>query len=66
MIKNVTKQRLLDGETVVGCFVRSADAGFAEYVSTAGWDFLVLDGEHGSATPDRVGDVVRACEVKGQ
>ncbi len=24
MIKNVTKQRLLDGETVVGCFVRSA------------------------------------------
>ena len=65
MIKNVTKKRLLDGETVVGCFVRSADAGFAEYVATAGWDFLVLDGEHGSASPDRVGDLVRACEVRG-
>lgn len=65
MITNRTKQRLRAGETVAGCFVRSPDATFAEYVASGGWDFLVFDGEHGTVTPERVADLARACEVRG-
>jgi len=64
MITDRTKRRLQAGETLAGCFVRTADATFVEYVAAGGWDFLVLDGEHGTVMPDRVGDLARACEVR--
>lgn len=64
MIENPTKQRLLAGELVLGCFVRSPDPNLAEYVATGGWDFLVFDGEHGSVTPGHVASLARACEVR--
>lgn len=64
MIHNTTKERLRDGEVVLGCFVRSFDATFAEYVATSGWDFLVFDAEHGSVIPSQVADLARACEVR--
>lgn len=55
----------MEGRTALGCFVRSPDATFAEFVATRGWDFLVFDGEHGSITPGDVADLARACEVRG-
>lgn len=64
MITDRLKRRMQAGETLVGCFVRTADATFAEFVAMGGWDFLVFDGEHGNVTPDRVGDLARACEVR--
>jgi len=65
VINDRAKQRLRAGETLAGCFVRTTDATFVEYVAAGGWDFLVLDGEHGTVTPERVGDLARACEVRG-
>lgn len=65
MIENSTKERLLGGEVVLGCFVRSPDANFAEYVATGAWDFLVFDGEHGSVDPTDVAGLARACETRG-
>lgn len=65
MIHNPTKAKLATGAAVFGCFVRSPDATFAEFVATAGWDFLVFDGEHGMVTPADVGNLARACEVRG-
>ncbi len=62
---NLVKDRLRDGEVVVGCFSRSTDATFVEFLAAGGWDFLVLDGEHGLVSPDRVADLARACEVRG-
>lgn len=62
MIENTVKTRLLDGETVLGCFVRSPDATFAEYVASCGWDFLVFDEEHGSVGRGDVANLARACE----
>lgn len=65
MIENITRERLLEGETVLGCFVRSPDANFAEYVASWGWDFLVFDEEHGSIDRRDVPNLARACERRG-
>jgi 4-hydroxy-2-oxoheptanedioate aldolase len=65
MIVNTTKQKLKQGAAVFGCFVRSPDATFAEFVATGGWDFLVFDGEHGNVSTRDVADLARACEVRG-
>ncbi|MGH8912776.1 MAG: HpcH/HpaI aldolase family protein, partial [Acidimicrobiia bacterium] len=65
MIENLARDRLLEGRTALGCFVRSPDATFAEFVATGGWDFLVFDGEHGSVNPGDAANLVRACDVRG-
>ncbi|MFK7834618.1 MAG: aldolase/citrate lyase family protein [Sulfitobacter sp.] len=44
--KNPFKQALKQGETVFGCWVGLADAFSAELMGTAGFDWLVIDGEH--------------------
>lgn len=64
MIENLTKHRLTEGGEAFGCFIRSPDATFVEYVAAAGWDFLIFDGEHGTVAPHHVGDLVRACNVR--
>ena len=44
--ENELKQRLADGERLVGCWVCLSDNYAAEVASTAGFDWLLLDGEH--------------------
>ncbi len=65
MIHNTTKQRLQEGQTVVGCFYPYADANLAEYLALLGWDFLVFDGEHGPLEASDFHDLSRAAEVRG-
>jgi 4-hydroxy-2-oxoheptanedioate aldolase len=65
LLENVTKRRLAAGETVVGCFVRYPEGTLAELVALAGWDFVVLDAEHGSLQPRDVEDLSRASELHG-
>jgi 4-hydroxy-2-oxoheptanedioate aldolase len=60
---NATKRRLRDGETVYGCFIRYADASLAELVALQGFDFLILDGEHGTLEPRDAENMVRAAEL---
>ena len=43
---NKFKQRLKDGERLIGCWVALADGYAAEIMGTAGFDWLVIDGEH--------------------
>lgn len=44
--ENLFKRRLLAGETLIGCWVALGDAYAAELMGTAGFDWLVIDGEH--------------------
>lgn len=44
--KNTFKQNLKDGKTQIGCWVGLADAYCAEISATAGFDWLLVDGEH--------------------
>jgi 4-hydroxy-2-oxoheptanedioate aldolase len=63
--RNATKTRLASGETVYGCFIRYPDPGLAELVALQGFDFLVLDGEHGTMEPRECENMVRGAEVRG-
>lgn len=43
---NTFKQRLAAGERVIGCWAGFADPYATEVLGTAGFDWLVIDGEH--------------------
>lgn len=43
---NAFKQAMHDGKTTFGCWLSFADVGAAEIMGTAGFDWLVIDGEH--------------------
>lgn len=65
VIENHAKHRLGAGETIVGCFLRYSNATLAEFIALGGWDFLVLDAEHGTLVPRDLEDLSRACELHG-
>jgi 4-hydroxy-2-oxoheptanedioate aldolase len=64
MRPNVTKARLRAGECIYGCFVRYPDPGLVELLALQGFDFLVLDGEHGTMEPRECENLVRAAELR--
>jgi 4-hydroxy-2-oxoheptanedioate aldolase len=43
---NRLKQRLAAGDTTFGCWLSLADTNAAEMMGTAGFDWLLIDGEH--------------------
>ena len=49
--KNTLKQRLIDGEKVLGCWTMIGNPRVVEILSLAGFDYLVLDQEHGLGDP---------------
>jgi 4-hydroxy-2-oxoheptanedioate aldolase len=63
MKQNLTKLRLREGGTVVGCWSRYGDPTLVEYIAYQGWDFVVLDGEHGTLEPRDCENAVRAAEL---
>lgn len=65
MKTNLTKSKLRAGETVHGAFFRTPDTSLIELQGFLGWDFLVLDGEHGTLQPRDIEDQARACELRG-
>jgi 4-hydroxy-2-oxoheptanedioate aldolase len=65
MRKNSTKEKILNGETVVGTFVTFPSATVVEICGHAGFDFVILDAEHGPLTPSNCEDLIRAADVTG-
>jgi 4-hydroxy-2-oxoheptanedioate aldolase len=65
VMENHTKRRLAEGATVIGCFLRYPVATLGEFIALGGWDFLVLDAEHGALQPRDLEDLSRACELHG-
>src|SRR3978361_327538 len=49
MRKNALKRRLAAGETVLGSWLSLPDALAAEAMASLGWDWLLVDMEHGPA-----------------
>lgn len=50
VIANPFKQKLKQGELQIGLWVNSSDPVMAEVSATAGYDWLMIDGEHGPMT----------------
>ena len=65
MRKNLVKAKLKKGEVVFGCMVLSTDPIVAEVLGLAGFDFLMMDGEHGSFDVKILENMVRACDAVG-
>lgn len=59
---NRYKQRLAAGETLFGCWLSLADAAAAEMLGTAGFDWLVIDGEHATNDIRSIRDQLIALE----
>ncbi len=59
---NQTKQKLADGQLVIGSFVYVPSARLTEIVGLLGFDFVVIDMEHGPIDIGMAEDMVRAAE----
>ena len=65
MRANALKRKLAAGETVIGSIVYIPSARLAEIVSLIGFDFIVIDMEHGPIDIGVAEDMVRAAELNG-
>lgn len=61
--ENRLKLKLKSGQPAFGVISTSTDPQLAELFGLAGFDYYMLDAEHGLIHPDRVVDVIRACEL---
>lgn len=61
---NPVKERLRGGETVLGVFIPMPSPDIVEIVALAGFDFALLDAEHGRISPDDAYAMVLAAEAR--
>ncbi|MGK6307309.1 HpcH/HpaI aldolase family protein [Variovorax sp. DT-64] len=57
--------RLKDGEPLLGAFISVPSAELAEICASSGFDFIVLDCEHGSIGLADVAHMIRAAQAAG-
>ena len=62
---NVLKARLNDGAHVFGCFTKHPSASVVELLGLQGWDFVIIDAEHGPIDPLECERMTRAAELGG-
>jgi 4-hydroxy-2-oxoheptanedioate aldolase len=63
--ENQLKRKLQQGEVVLGLFVNCSYPGFVEICGHAGFDFVVIDLEHGPLHPLVAEDLCRAADSVG-
>lgn len=61
--KNVLKQKLLAGEQVIGVFMPVPSPQLVEVSAVAGFDFVLIDNEHGPIGPETAYGMILAAEV---
>lgn len=64
MLPNQTKAKLKAGDAVLGCLTRSTEPNLIEFLGYQGWDFVLLDAEHGYLQPEACENLVRALEPR--
>jgi 4-hydroxy-2-oxoheptanedioate aldolase len=65
MRENALKQKLENGKAVFGVMITFPSAPVVEMLGYLGFDWVLLDNEHGSITVDNVEDLVRAADLTG-
>ena len=65
MRENTLKQKLQDGQAVFGVMITFPSATMVEMLGHLGFDWVLIDNEHGSITVDNSEDLVRAAEITG-
>ncbi len=62
---NSFKEKCKAGETVYGPFMKTGDPAFVEIAGLAGFDFVILDMEHGPVSFENLQNLVRAAIISG-
>ena len=62
---NTVKEKLAAGERVIGCFIPPASPEMVEICALAGFDFALLDAEHGPISPESAYPMILAAEARG-
>ena len=62
---NILKKALEEGKTVFGPFCKILDPTVVELAALAGFDFVIIDMEHGPYSIETVQQMVRAAEARG-
>jgi 4-hydroxy-2-oxoheptanedioate aldolase len=62
---NRFKQRLKAGETLIGLWAQSGQAAVSEVIADAGFDWLLIDGEHAPLEVPVIADQLRVIEPTG-
>lgn len=62
---NAVKEKLAAGERVYGCFIQTASPEIVEIIALAGFDFALLDSEHGPLTAETTYRLILAAEARG-
>ena len=65
MNKNTLKQKLNEGKTTIGPFVGLPSPGMVETMGWMGFDFVVIDCEHGPMDFESAEHMIRAAELSG-
>ncbi len=65
MIANELKRKMAEGQVAVGSFVYIPSAKVTEIIGLAGYNFVVIDMEHGPITTETAEEMVRAAEWAG-
>jgi len=65
MRTNQIKQKLQAGQPVYGAMVQFPDPDLVELLGYAGFDWILIDAEHGSINENDCAHMVRACEAAG-
>lgn len=59
------KDKLKEGKSVIGPFMKSCDPAFVETAGFAGFDFVILDMEHGPTDIITLQNLIRAAQCAG-
>jgi 4-hydroxy-2-oxoheptanedioate aldolase len=65
MRENKAKTKLRNGEPILGVISPMPDPIIAETIGLIGFDYYMIDGEHGAINPAQAEQIVRACETVG-
>lgn len=64
MFKNKLKKDLYDGKACYGTFISVNSPDLVEIFGIAGFDFVIIDNEHGYMTPETSISLIRAAELR--
>jgi len=65
MSTNILNDKLLKGDTVYGPFCKIQDPAIVEIAALSGFDFVIIDMEHGPYSIESAQNMIRAAEARG-
>jgi 4-hydroxy-2-oxoheptanedioate aldolase len=65
MVQNSLKKQLQEGKTVYGPFSKLQDPAIVEIAAFSGFNFIIIDMEHGPFSVETVQNMIRTAEAKG-